>query len=78
MAPHLGLGNERNGRHWFRADIFRSSATSHTTAMMVTTFPGPLYRGERLRSTEDAQREDRPRGGRRTTNRRVVYLASGP
>ena len=45
VTPHLGFGNERSGRHWLRADIFRSSVRSHTTATMVTTFPGPLYAG---------------------------------
>ena len=41
---HLGFGNERNERHWLRADIFTSAARSTTTAMMVTTFPGPCTR----------------------------------
>jgi hypothetical protein len=45
VTPYLGFGNERSGRHWLRADIFRSSVRSHTAATMVTTFPGPLYAG---------------------------------
>jgi hypothetical protein len=42
---HLGFGDEGNERHWLRADMFTSAARSHATAMMVTTFPGPLYAG---------------------------------
>jgi hypothetical protein len=42
---HFGFGKERSGRHWLWADILRSSATNHTTAMMVTARPGPLYAG---------------------------------
>ena len=38
-----------------------------------------LVRGrDRLRATEDAQREDEPRRGHRTPNRCVVCLAGGP
>src|SRR5579859_7188809 len=45
VTPHFGFGHERSGPHWLRAEIFTRAASSHTKAMMVATFPGPLYAG---------------------------------
>ncbi len=52
-TPHRGFGNERNGRHWLRAAVLTSSARNHTTATMVTTFPGPLYLDGTVRTPQN-------------------------
>ena len=79
VTPQFGFGHERNGRHWLRADIFRSAARNHTCAMMVTTFPGPLYAGATVcapQKTLNAMMNPAGAVARRTDA--SCYLASGP
>ena len=41
----LRLGAERNARQLLRADNLGNSTTSHASATLVTTCPGPLREG---------------------------------